>query len=109
MGELAVYGMWLPDEKGNLVPGTVRVQVPLKPIRMDELDFSTATEVTIGPSKVVAAAGFEAPRSDPESTGRYFLRAAGLGPIESVEHLSDGSVRFHLRKREQPSNPEGAV
>ena len=72
--------------------------------------FASIVTLTIGPRRVAAAApGFDIPPQDPESVGRDLIAAAGLGPIESVTKMSDGSVVFRFQKPGTPSNPAKSV
>jgi hypothetical protein len=77
---------------------------------VDSFDWSTVHTLTIGPRRAVALSlGFAIPEEDPESLGRDLIAAANLAPVESVERLADGSVRFRLQKRAHTSNPKGAA
>lgn len=77
---------------------------------VDGFDWSTVHTLTIGPRRVaVLTPGFVCPEEDPESLGRDLIAAANLAPVESVERLADGSVRFRLQKRAHTRSLGGAA
>lgn len=78
-------------------------------VDVDGIDWGAFEAITVRPVCVIGRPCFGVKPQDPESTGRSLIAAAGLGPIESVEHLPDGSVRFRLQKQAKPSNPEGGA
>ena len=79
-------------------------------INLRAFDWSSVHTLTIGPRRVlIRSEGFACPAESPESLGRALIAAAKLRPVESVEHLPDGGVRFRLQKLAHTSNRVGAA